>query len=252
MEATEVFLTRCLLDGNSSHMGGGALKLRIDTIATVTGCHITDNESFVGGGIDIEGGIEIELADCRIERNFSETDGGGINVGGGCPVTLTNNLIHDNEAANAGGGVMLQAGGTHTLVNNTVAGNLAGTGGGIWCSTQFAATVDSCILWNNGPESLFVAGGAQPTVVFSDVELGTGQPWFGVGCIDTDPLFVTGLFGDHYLSQVLAGQPADSPCVDTGSPFARMIRGTTRTDHRQDRGIVDMGFHYPFPFSLAQ
>ena len=40
----------------------------------------------------------------------------------------------------------------------------------------------------------------------------------GVGDISADPLFVPGPDGNHYLSQIAAGQAADSPCVDSGDP----------------------------------
>jgi hypothetical protein len=33
--------------------------------------------------------------------------------------------------------------------------------------------------------------------------------------------------------------------MNTGDPAGPMIEGTTRTDHRQDTGIVDMGYHHP-------
>jgi len=63
--------------------------------------------------------------------------------------------------------------------------------------------------------------------------------------IDDDPCFIAG----YYLSQTAAGQDVDSPCVDAGSDLASnlgMNRYTTRTDGVFDKGIVDMGYHYPF------
>lgn len=65
------------------------------------------------------------------------------------------------------------------------------------------------------------------------------------GNISEDPNFVDG----YHLSQVAAGQLVDSPCVDAGSDLANNLgldTYTTRTDHVFDRGIVDMGYHYPF------
>jgi hypothetical protein len=57
------------------------------------------------------------------------------------------------------------------------------------------------------------------------------------------------LFVDGYLlSQTEAGQEEDSPCVDAGSDLAINLglnRYTTRTDRIFDKGIVDMGYHYP-------
>jgi hypothetical protein len=64
--------------------------------------------------------------------------------------------------------------------------------------------------------------------------------------INADPCFIAG----YFLSQILAGQPVTSPCVDTGSaeansPDINLVGYTTRTDSGPDAGIVDMGYHYP-------
>jgi subtilisin family serine protease len=63
--------------------------------------------------------------------------------------------------------------------------------------------------------------------------------------IDEDPCFVAG----YYLSQVLAGQDVESPCVDSGSadandPNIGLDTYTTRTDSVNDVNVVDMGYHY--------
>lgn len=68
--------------------------------------------------------------------------------------------------------------------------------------------------------------------------------------IDLDPLFI----GDYFLSQIEAGQRADSPCVNTGSKSASylgMDTYTTRTDSGFDENTVDMGYHHT-PFEPAQ
>jgi hypothetical protein len=64
--------------------------------------------------------------------------------------------------------------------------------------------------------------------------------------INADPLFIGGFF----LSQIDAGQPVTSPCVDAGSadvnsPGINLAGYTTRTDGANDVNIVDMGYHYP-------
>jgi hypothetical protein len=72
----------------------------------------------------------------------------------------------------------------------------------------------------------------------------------GTGNIDADPVFVTGPDGGYYLSQTAAGDPENSPCVDTGSAGAdtlSMDDRTTRTDGVPDSETVDMGYHYPVP-----
>ena len=87
------------------------------------------------------------------------------------------------------------------------------------------------------------------TATYSDIS--DGDP--GTGNILADPLFVTGPHGGFYLSQKAAGQGEDSPCVNTGSESAGdsgLDMLTTRTDGKSDKGIVDMGYHYPVPFQI--
>jgi len=64
--------------------------------------------------------------------------------------------------------------------------------------------------------------------------------------LTADPLFVAG----YYLSQTAAGQALQSPAVDAGNAPAdasgiRLGERTTRTDGVPDKGIVDLGYHYP-------
>jgi len=65
------------------------------------------------------------------------------------------------------------------------------------------------------------------------------------GNISADPLFAGGPLHAYYLSQLAAGQGADSPCVDTGDPATHtgLDRQTTRTDSTRDTGTIDMGYH---------
>jgi hypothetical protein len=69
-------------------------------------------------------------------------------------------------------------------------------------------------------------------------------PVTGIGCFYQDPLFSSGDDGEYYLSQVNAGQAANSPCVDTGDAQIAALQGTTRTDNILDGGVPDIGFHY--------
>jgi hypothetical protein len=103
------------------------------------------------------------------------------------------------------------------------------------------------------------------TIEYSDVEGGLPLVYvgptlatlnWGVGMMDADPIFVKGPLGDYYLSQIAAGQAADSPCVEAGygvmfwpcldNPPNFRVCGTTRTDREPDTGKVDLGYHYPF------
>jgi len=58
---------------------------------------------------------------------------------------------------------------------------------------------------------------------YSDVLGGTGREWFGVGCIDADPVFV-GLYNDDFSLRW------GSPCIDSGDPNSPLDPDGTRCD----------------------
>lgn len=101
------------------------------------------------------------------------------------------------------------------------------------------ATVVHGIFWGNFPNQIH----NDATVSFSNIEGG----WEGTGNRADDPLFVPGPGGCFYLSQVDAGQAADSPCLDAGSDTAANLGLATLTTHNgetTDTGPVDLGYHY--------
>ncbi len=116
--------------------------------------------------------------------------------------------------------------------------------------TDMEPRIMNCIIRNNGSNSMVGIQGDYTS--YSNIQGGI----YGEGCIDEDPLFVEGLAGEFYLSQVAAGQTEDSPCVNTGSdPPGSMCFPvesgnvcmdslTTRTDNIPDQTWVDMGYHY--------
>jgi hypothetical protein len=181
-------------------------------------------------------------------------------------------MIYWNFAVYGGSGIGMRDLVSADVVNNTIFGNTAdpivnGAGGGIALIGLVNATVVNTILWNNdapnGPE---ISLELQSTldISYSDVEGGQlscyVDTWstlnWGAGMIDADPLFAAGPKGFYYLSQIAAGQAADSPCVDTGAGPAGtygMDIYCTRTDEIPDSGTVDMGFHYgAFTFPALQ
>ena len=197
-----------------------------------------------------------------IYENFAGTYGGGIAGDYGQSVVIENNLIHSNEAELGGGIGLNNRCSPMEIRNNTVVNNTASVGGGaLWClDSQLGSevVVQNSILWGNSApvgKELYLAHQYDPavmTISYSDVEGGLASSFLEPGCtlnwgsgmIDLDPLFVAGPSGAFYLSQILAGQGADSPCVDSGEPTTPMLSGTTRTDGVPDGPPVDMGYHY--------
>ncbi|MBN2363459.1 T9SS type A sorting domain-containing protein [candidate division WOR-3 bacterium] len=231
------------------------------------------------------GGIcEAEISGNLFEYNTTGHSGAGIYVNQ-CRVKIKNNVIRFNTVTSStywgGGGICLwicQYGTQQVVKNNLVYGNQAPTGGGIYVRYDGSNIADNtffgnlsylegggiyvlnqsttipvirdCIVWGNNSSTsqgnqifLDPATGSSANVYYCCVEEG----WNGTGNISENPIFTVGPEGDFYLSQTMAGQIQQSPCVDAGSyssAFLGMDSMTTRTDEIFDSGVVDMGFHY--------
>jgi parallel beta-helix repeat protein len=200
------------------------IKLEYLSSAFLTDSEITNNAH----GIYCSG-RSLKLSNCLIAGNSTSYDGGGIYMQG-CSAVITNCTIVDNHAGEYGGGICADFA-FASIENCIVSGNTAGIG------DQFA-------LFS------YHGYGCEFDISYSDV---VGDSYedplcyvhYGPGTIHEDPLFTEGPWGNYFLSQLAAGQGADSPCVDTGYPDSEMIAGTTRTDLVQDTNVVDMGYHYP-------
>lgn len=225
---------------------------------------ITDNTGNQGGAIRISTSDAL-IAGNIIANNQAGSGGGIYSVNS--MLTVTNNLFLNNretEPSGYGGGAIMSTNWPTVttqmdISHCTFAGNSAnGNGGAIYLYNEDLAEIMDCIFYqnsaNNGPN--MTAG--LNTTIFMDYSLtedSTGGMYQGSGgtCIMGnhmvfgDPLFTTGPQGDYYLSQLEAGQPAQSPGVDAGNPAGTTPHGTTRTDQMPDAGISDMGYHYPFP-----
>lgn len=252
-----------LITGNvvSNGSGGGISVESCDSLA-VEGNTITGNESIMydGGGISFSNVCYAIIAGNRIAGNICNYEGGGIDCAYYSPL-ITGNVIEGNVAG-AGGGISSMH--AHpTLEGNTITGNVANSGGGICASWHAHFTVKNCIVWGDSAVEgleIHLWGESSISVDYSDVEAGSSGVWvcqncdlyWGEGNIDLDPLFVTGPLGEYYLSQIAAGQPEDSPCVDAGDPDSPVPEGTTRTDEVPDAWPTDMGYHYAVPDRYAE
>lgn len=206
-----------------------------------------------GGGIYCAGITGAEIVDCIIAYNTANQYGGGLYVAGDHHV-IKNCMITGNTAGN-GAGVMC-FGGEPVIMNTTIAGNTASSyGGGIVFQLCDHATMVNTILWNaapSAPELHITTFFGVPSVIdvsYSDVQGGAAQATLGVDCtlnwgmgmIETDPLFVNAAGGDFHLSRL-------SPCVDTGdNAFPDMPEFDFEGDDRILDGdgdlidVVDMG-----------
>jgi hypothetical protein len=201
-----------------------------NTSGNTSGCLFCDSGESYGG----DGGGIYRIGSAVIENCFiiQNTAGGG--------------TLYEGCHSGNGGGIYCQSTSIKncTIADNTIAASgQGGQGGGIYAGS--GVSVQDSIMWGNNAQVNPQIYGS-PSVSYSDIQDG----YSGTSNINDDPCFVTGPEGDYYLSQIAAGQAADSPCVDAGSDTAAnlgMEYKTTRIDEIGDGGVVDMGYHYSIP-----
>jgi parallel beta-helix repeat protein len=271
-------ITGNTITDNDAVDGVGGLICLADPGATIIGNLIAGNRSVDGVGGMAVGGENQLVADNVIVDNVSQGFLGGVSFST-YPVdygVFINNLVARNRADGACGGAWFSLAWA-TVKNNTFIENEGQEVGGVMVhgSNYEDRPLEfvNNIVWDNicpkGYEiKLEVSdtwGPPYMEISYSDIMGGIDAidvcpqrnlTW-GDGMLDTDPLLIDGPEGEHYLSQMAAGQPKESPCVDTGSEPAAGISFetpdgvvylshlTTRTDQVGDGGMVDMGYHYP-------
>lgn len=210
--------------------------------------------------------------------NNKADEGGGIYIASlhfvGCEphkVFITNNLLACNEANYNGGGFHIYGNylDVEEFMNNTVTLNIAdSSGGGIYYqptdNTEDYIEILNTIVWKNNAingagHEIYVNQTSAPNdsldIAYSDINnkndlmyvTNVDAASWGMGVIDADPLFTEGPNSLYYLSQIAAGESADSPCVNSGSDYATTLAMDTlwtRSDEVPDAGIVDMGYHF--------
>ncbi len=225
---------------------GGAIKVQNCSPTILDNILINNSADYsiigYGGGALYYNGSGL-VAGNRFLGNLANTGGGAWLRGG---VLFRDNLVNGNTAFDTGGG--LEIGGA-TVDGCTVTDNWAGfLAAGIHAAN---IVVSNSVIWGNESdgvgEDLYLGGSAN--LSWSDIDKLYAEPGalveYGPGLINADPLFVDGPQGPWYLSQVAAGQAAESPCADAGNPASELHHGTTRTDSVPDSNIIDLGYHYP-------
>lgn len=220
-----------IMNGNYDGGYGDGVYCFNGSSPVIRHCIIMDCVAAIGGGICCDGASSNPIiTNCLIFGNTAGK-GGGIHVYRSAAPLIYSCTIAGNNADTYGGGFYSNSDAVSTTMTDSILwGNTAGTNG-----NQIAVITPATLLLNysdyaNGGGDVFVNGTFTPT-----------------NCITTDPLFVAGPQGNYYLSQIAAGEGADSGAVDTGSDTAAnlgMDTKTTRSDKVFDEGQVDMGFHY--------
>jgi hypothetical protein len=218
-------LRDCIISNNTGSVRGGGVVCH-DSDARIAYCTIAGNTAPTGGGVYCEVSSPV-MTGCLVAGNTANEEyghGGGLYFGSnGAPLLVNCEIVANatTEYQGRGGGVYCHFVWA-TLVNCTIVANTAwGVGaGGMW-SDSGGSMIENCVIWGNSPHSLRAYDAT--LVRHSNVEEGAGQPWFGEGCIDVDPLFVdpdgpdndpdTWEDNDYRLSP-------GSPCIDAGDSGA--------------------------------
>ncbi|MFB3897548.1 MAG: hypothetical protein ACE14V_14725, partial [bacterium] len=224
-----VIYTNNYFAGNSTVTGGGAGTLihLNDGVLTFSGNTYLNNSSAEdGGGVSIWNGTGIlAISENIFLGNRTINNGGGLVVATDLgTVTCSRNIFNTNTAMNVGGGFSYAVtSGKLELAQNTFYQNTATEGGGIYLYFDQAAAranLVNNIFWHDSDPAMAMSGATSAISQYSDIENGTGQPWFGTGCFSQNPLFVNPSVGDLNLSWAHCpiSDTTKSPCIDTGNP----------------------------------
>lgn len=223
--------------------GGGALLYLDSGTITCTGNEFSGNQAGGSGGglwISLVDGTA-DISDNAFWANQAGGNGAGLDVFSedGC-VTLTGNRFAENVAVGVGGGLSYATTtGEAGLSHATFFDNAADDGGAVYAYFDDASAtmaLANSILWLDTPNEFATShgGATSPTlgITYSDVDGLSGDPWFGTGCIDADPLFADAAHRDFHLTWANFPVPdaTKSPCIDTGDPAAPLDPDGTRTD----------------------
>ncbi|MCK4358759.1 MAG: T9SS type A sorting domain-containing protein [Candidatus Cloacimonetes bacterium] len=194
--------------GTASSGGAIYLENSDENFEDVTICK---NEALgYGGGIYMINSNP-NLTGVSIYNNTATYDGGGIFCYSSIPSLIRITLNH-NSTEWHGGGIACFDNSDLNLVNVTISKNISSYGGcAIACLYNSDVTLLNSIIWDNGINEICTVDNGSISATYSDIKDGTGQSYFGEGCIDADPLFENPVIGDFHLT-------AYSPCIDAGDP----------------------------------
>jgi parallel beta-helix repeat protein len=242
------------IDLSASFSMGGGIVLA-DTHATLEDCvlqnNVAESVNGTGGAIILYGGnVDHLIKNCLLTDNSAEAEGGAIATAIHSTPRIQNCTFVNNSSDKFGSAVYSDWT-TEVVISDSIFDNCNNTAIGEEYSG--GDIVEHCLFNNNANGDYGIYDGNTGQI---DIMSGTDPNVDPNGTnITGDPLFVTGPFGDYYLSQISTGQTLDSPAVDAGSTQALdlgMNTRTTRTDGVTDAGFVDIGYHYTSHIELEQ
>lgn len=260
-------IANCYFTSNSAERNGGAIGVSLSS-PTIKSCAFTQNKAGHHAGAVSLSNSNAMVDSCVFIENHCDNysaDGGAMYIAGVSSPVLFNCIFIANKCDwpnGAGGAIRTYTDASPTITHCTFVGNKGSSGGAIANVRRCNPIINNCVFWNNDAraygDEILNDDNSHPVISFCDIQGGwngskvnnrrSSSVINGGGNINADPGFISGPFGEYYLSQIAAGQTNDSPCVDAGSDMASslgMDLYSTRTDEIADEDIVDIGYHYP-------
>ncbi len=221
-------LDHLVITGNHGYVGdsyGGGICFMSETDAICSNLTITDNSANEGGGIFFHDNGNATMSYITMSENTS-AHGGAMQISYSNPV-IDHGVFYANNSP-FGGAVYVFNYSSPQFINCTFTQNEADYGGAFYCSDlQCVPIITNCILWDDVSlydlEIFAMSTTFPPLVTYSDVQDGAGEFWFGIGCIEDDPIFVDPGNSDFHLT-------FGSPCIDTGDPASPLDPDGSQAD----------------------
>ncbi len=231
LNSSDILIQNSTLSNNSAISNGGAIYLS-ESDVVLDNVIITDNTaSGAGGGIYLYDSDPV-LNEVIISNNSATYDGGGINCYNSNP-TFTWSQIYGNTTQWNGAGISCYNNSAPIIQNSTFSNNLAfQNGSAIAVLYNSDVTLLNCIIWNNASNGIYVETASSIIATYSDIMNGTGQTYFGEGCIDEDPLFADPANEDFQITwaNFPTQDSTKSPCINSGDPASPPDPDGTRAD----------------------
>ncbi|MEL7655615.1 MAG: choice-of-anchor Q domain-containing protein, partial [Bacillota bacterium] len=197
----------------------------------ILNCYIHDNSSGrsdvheSGGGIMLEGSVNLSIVNSTISNNLAYGDGGGICQNLYSSLTLTNSTICNNSGYRGGGIITWHATNGTSITNCTIAGNLAANyGGGIKQSGGNFYIKNNIIADNNATNDY----GSKDYDYWSGSVVDNGNniiEYYGAYNHPTAPLSGTTITGDQPNLKLSSSTPASNGTF-TGTPTLALSSGS--------------------------
>lgn len=218
-----------VMNGNSCTIGGSGagtyIQITSGSIELYDNQFTGNNSVWQGGGLWIEhSGGTMNVYRNRFINNTAGETGAGANLFlDNGTAKVYHNVFNKNRAVSAGGGLNFSTtGGSINIFNNTLFLNAASDGGDVniyFDNSSARSFFINNILYKSTEPALSYSGQQTVTARYCDIMGGTGQPWFGTGCIERYPFFRDTAGGDFHLQDsVHCGSQRYSPCIDAGNP----------------------------------